>query len=455
VKNADESRNRPEDSARLPPTGPRSELLTLWRYLRDPHGATLRAFERYGDPHTTTFAGRPMVTTGNPELVRAILGADPDQFEAFGSELLGPILGEESLLILSGPRHRAARKLLTPPFHGERMRAYGTLIRDIVRERVAAFASGEIIVAQKLAQSISLEVIIRAVFGIQDRASIVRFQHVLVELMAALKPSLMFTPMLRRSLFGLGPWARLQRAMRASEALVLAEIASRRRRAAGEDILSLLLDVRYDDGTPMSDLQLYETLMTLLVAGHETSAVALAWACYWILRDEAIHERLLGELRGAADIEAIARIPYLEAVCNETLRLEPIAPAILRKVRSPFRLGEYLVPRDALVSASVIKLHLDPSLYPEPHAFRPERFLGSPRPPHEFLPFGGGARRCIGAAFALYEMKIVLATLLTSGTLRLCNPKPPRVVQRNTIIGPRDNVDIAWSPGGASGSRSR
>jgi cytochrome P450 len=199
----------------------------------------------------------------------------------------------------------------------------------------------------------------------------------------------------------------------------------------GEDILSLLLASR------------------LLGAGHETTAIALAWACHHIAADPAIEERLLAELRGLGpdpDPEAIAALPYLEAVCLETLRLEPLAPTIARLLARPFTLRGHDLPAGALVGASVIAVHRDPSIYPEPERFRPERFLERSYAPYQFLPFGGGARRCLGAAFATYEMKLVLATILARYVLESAAPGPVRVRARNTVVGPQRGIPMTARP---------
>jgi cytochrome P450 len=408
----------------------------LWSYFRDPY--SLRYFERYGDPVTLRLGKNTVVSTGDPELIRVILAADPDGFDAFGKELFGPVMGDESLMLLDGTRHRAARKLLAPPFHGARMRTYGAVMRAIAVDEARSWRSGVPVDAQRATQAISLRVILRAVFGIVDAEESRRWEALLVEIVGALKPSLLFVPQLQHSFGGLGPWARLQRLIARAEARVYEELA--RRRAAGgedEDILSLVMAARYDDGAPMSDRQIFETLMTLVAAGHETTAIALAWALWLIHRHERVHERLLDEVRGAADDpEAWSRLAYLDAVCLETLRLKPVATAIMRILGQPLALGPWTLPAGVTVSPSVIRLHRRPELYPEPERFLPERFLERSFAPWEYLPFGGGHRRCIGAAFALMEMKVVLAAILRARPLALADARPLAVAPRNTTVGP-------------------
>jgi cytochrome P450 len=418
----------------LPP-GPSSRLAVLWNYFRDPY--SLR-FARYGDPVTLPLGSQTIVSTGDPELIKVILATDPESFSAYGKELFGPVMGDESLMLLDGARHKAARKLLAPPFHGARMRTYAEVMRTIAVDETRGWRTGVPVDAQRTTQAISLRVILRAVFGIADGPALREWEALLVELVDALKPTLLFLPFLQHSFGGLGPWARLQRLIGRAEQRVYDELA--RRRAEGgarEDILSLVMAARYDDGAPMTDRQVFETLMTLVAAGHETSAIALAWALWLVHRDTRVRERLLDEVRGAPDdAEAWSRLPYLEAVCLETLRLRPVATAVMRILAQPLTLGSWTLPAGVAVSPSIVALHRRPELYPEPEAFRPERFLERTFAPWEYLPFGGGSRRCIGSAFAMMEMKVVLAALLRAQPLRLDDERPVKVKPRNTTVGP-------------------
>jgi cytochrome P450 len=434
---------------RLPP-GPRGPL-HLIRYLRDPYGATMRLFERFGDPHTVRALGSDLVTTGDPELIKTILAADPDGYDAFGVDHIAPAIGRESLMMVSGERHRAQRKVVTPPFHGTRMRAYGAIIREVAREAVAGWPRDRAFAVQPSTRAISLRVIPRAVLGVREPDEVARFERMIVRGIDALRPSLLFVKALQHRFGGLGPWARFLRRRRAMEELIYAELAARRQDdASREDILSLIMAARYDDGSAMSDRQIFETVMTVIVAGHETTAIAIAWALWYVLRDAAVRDRLRVELAtvAAEDVDAIAKLPYLEAVCHETLRIQPIAGSVARVLRSPMTLGDYELPAGVCVAPSIIALHRRPELYPDPDTFRPERFLERRFAPHEYMPFGGGHRRCIGAAFAQYEMKIVLATILTepSLALRLASPDVSiGAAPRNTVIGPRRAIELIAS----------
>ena len=409
-----------------------------------------RCARRYGVPLTipSPLGGRD-VLLGSPESVKALYTADPDTFDVALVEATAPLIGPRSLILQSGAQHRHDRRLLTPPFHGERMRAYGQLMQDVALRSVAALTPGRPFSVLDITQAISLEVIIRAVFGVADAPRVARVRDAIVRFVGAFSPLIIFFPALRRDFAGLGPWAAFQRASAALDRLIYEEIDARRGQPPGEDILSLLLAARYDDGAALAREEIRDQLLTLLFAGHETTAVSLGWALYFLHRpaNAAVLQRVLDELRPLgrdAAPEALAQLPLLGAVCHETLRLRPLLPVHpIRKLRRPFPVAGYTLQPGQHVTVSPSLLHRDPALFPEPDLFRPERFLERSYGPFEFLPFGGGSRRCLGAAFALYEMKIVLGTLLTRRTLRLTHPnREIREVRRNLTMGPLGGIPM-------------
>jgi cytochrome P450 family 110 len=426
------------------PRGPRSVLLSTIAYLRDPYGTLLAAARRYGDPfRLPSFLG-PLMVTGDPETVKTIFATDPDAFAAIGADLLAPVLGEHNLILLSGERHRAMRKLQTPPFHGARMKSYGQLILRVADEQTARWSPQGSFDIHPTMQAISLEVILQAVLGLSDPQARRTFQEAVVQLVGALRPSFMFFRGLRRKLAGLSAWARYQNKV-AHITSLMTEIVSRRRAdpQPREDILSLFMAARYDDGSALDDTTLFQQIMNLIGAGHETTASSLAFALHHIHRDPEVKRRLLDELPARPlDPDAIAQLPYLEAVCLETLRLEPVAPLIGRTLRRTMTIKGYELPAGTSVGIAVINVHRNPDLYPDPDRFRPERFLGTSFPASVYLPFGGGARRCLGAAFALYEMKLVLATILRQPPLALSDDRPLRATLRNTTVGPAGGVQM-------------
>lgn len=373
------------------------------------------------------------------------------------NRLLAQVVGEHSILMLEPGPHRARRRLLTPPFHGDRLRAYGALIIGLSASALADLRPGERFDARERMQRITMGVILTAVFGLHEGARYRRLEALLhrsLELRSGRFGSLLlFFPLLRRNA---GPWSpggRLQRIEQEIRALLLQEVAERRQVLAGgerrADVLSLLMACRDEQGQGLSDDELHDELITLLFAGHETTATALTWALYWIHRQPPVRERLLEELEAlepagaGADPEAVSRLPYLEAVINEVLRIHPVAMLTFpRLVEQPLVMaGCAFEPGDVLLGC-IQAVHERPDLYPEPQRFEPERFLARSFGPTEFLPFGGGARRCIGAALAIYEMKLILATLLQRGPLGLCpsSDRPIRPRRRGFTLGPSRRV---------------
>jgi len=385
--------------------------------------------------------------TGNPEAIKAVFTADPDTFDTPLREQASPFLGETSLILTTGARHRQDRKLLTPPFHGARMRAYGKTIIEIAQNVAARWTEGQPFVMLDVTQAITLEVILRAVFGVEDDARRAQFREAVVQLMKAMaSPAITMFEFTRRQFGGLGPWARFQKTRARFDALVYEEIAARHESTLlGEDILSLMMTARYDDGSAMTDAELRDQLHLLLFAGHDTTSTALSWAFYWLHQKPEVLSRLLAEVDALGENpepEAIASLPYLEAVCQETLRIHPIAINVGRLLKRPFDVMGFTVPAGTTVMLSALMLHNREELYPEPRVFRPERFLERKFSPFEFIAFGGGARRCLGAAFAMYEMKLVLATVLRSYGLRLVSDKPVKAVIRGLTMGPKGGIPM-------------
>jgi cytochrome P450 len=434
---------------RLPP-GPRGSVVQMLRYARDPLGFYAGCARRFGDVFTVPTVLGPIVVCGDPEGVRSIFGLPRESFSRWSTDAVSPLLGEASLLLSGGARHARDRKLLTPPFHGERMRAYGAVMRAAALREAASWAPGAAFSMQEAGSAISIDVILRAVFGVDEAAGLAELRAALLGALASMNPLLMLFPGLRRRFGGVGPYARMLAVRDRLDALIYDAIARRRTSVRGGegDVLGLMLSARYDDGSAMSDREIRDQLLTLVFAGHETSGIALAWAVNWLERTPSVRGRLLGELSTLGDDPepaALAGAPYLEAVCHETLRLYPVVGEVVRLLRAPLTLGAWTIPAGVAVSAGIALVHARADLYPEPAAFRPERFLERKFAPHEYLPFGGGARRCIGAAFALHEMKVVLGTLLTHYRFTLARTKRERPIMRNLAMGPKAGVRLTAS----------
>ncbi len=430
----------------LPPTRTFG-VFEMLRAMRDPRGAFTRAIARDGDPIVVKGPAGPLTITASPAGVREIFAGDPDAFGIYGHKQLAPFFGATSLLLVAGARHKRDRKLLAPPFHGARMRAYGATMASVAERTIGAIPVGQSFKMHEATQTISLTVILQTVFGVSDDARVERFRTATERLMASIvSPMIHLFPSLRREFGGIGPWARFRRASKAFDELMFEEIRTRRSGGAtGEDILGLLMNARFDDGTAMSDEDLRDELLVLLFAGHETTASALAWAFYWLCTLPDEREKVLAEIDALGDRpgpEAIAALPYLEAFCHETLRINPVVTEVGRLLLEPMQLMDCTVPTGNAVMASIMMLHDREDLYPEPRTFRASRFLERKFAPYEFIPFGGGARRCVGAAFAMYEMKVVLGTLLRKYRFRLVSDAPVVAAQRGVTWGPKGGIPM-------------
>ncbi len=406
------------------------------RYARDPLGFLIGLQRRYGDVFAVSFPyfGR-IVYVANPELVKAVFTGSAAQFHAgeANATVLEPALGPNSVLTLDDEPHMRQRKLLLPPFHGERIHRYGELIREATLAEMESWPVGEPFALRPHTQRITLAVIMRAVFGVHDEERLVRFGR-LIETFAGRVNAVTAFPVLRRDLGRWSPWTRFQRAREALDEFIYEEIALRRAAQADDaderdDVLSLLMGARHDDGSPMSDEELRDELVTVLGAGHETTATALAWAMERLLRTP----QALTKLRESI---AAGEEDYLDATIKETLRARPVIVDVARKLTAPARIGDYDLPAGTFVLPAIAALHYREDLFPQPDQFRPERFLDSKADTYAWIPFGGGVRRCIGAAFAEYEMRIVLRTILERAQLSAPNPRPERVKIRNITLTP-------------------
>jgi cytochrome P450 len=435
--------------------GPRSRLLSTFRILRDPQAWVDRWLERYGDPVTVRTINGTVVMTADPAKAKWIWAHDPDDYAQFGVEAMAPLLGARSLLTVSGEAHRRDRKLLMPPFHGARMRGYADVMAAAARRHFGRAIGVGVVRARDVAQEISMEVIIRTVFGVGDER-VGTFTEAVLAVVESAGPLAFFVPALQRGIGPLSPYARARRRLEALDVLLQEQIERVRKDGGGDDILSMLVAARWDDGSAMDDAHIRDELRTLLVAGHETTAITIAWALDAVHRDPAVLARLRAELEGAAGSpEDDAKLPYLDAVGRETLRRWPVLPEVMRVLERPLRFDGRDVPAGHALGVAVVNIHHRPDLYPEPLSFRPERFLERKYGPHEYMPFGGGHRRCLGAAFAEFELEIVLAVAVREFTFELREREVPRAVRRNITMGPRSGVPVVVRRrAGAQGRRA-
>jgi cytochrome P450 family 135 len=423
----------------LPP-GPRlPPPLVFANFLARPTRFLEEARDRYGTPFTIRLSReRTLVLTDDPAVIKQVFTGDPDKLLAgVGNEVLRPLLGPRSVLTLDGAEHMRQRKLLLPPFHGERMRLYGDAIADAAEREIAGWPVGEPFPVQPSMQAITLEVIVRAVFGVRDERRRTEIAAPLRRLLDAMED--------KRRLFGLqvasskrngwlSPWRRFRESLlHPADEVVLGEIRARRAAAGTEerdDVLSLLLSARDEEGRGLTDAELRDELMTLLVAGHETTATALSWTLERLVRHPRVLGRLVEEVRAGDGDE------YLDAVIKESLRLRPVVPGVVRHLTEPMELGGRVLPAGVNIAPSIYLTHRNPEVYSDPDAFRPERFLERPAGTYEWIPFGGGTRRCLGATFALFEMRIVLSTILRHFDLAMTDEAPERVARRAITFSP-------------------
>ena len=412
------------------------------------------AAKEYGDVFTMRSLGfPPTVVLNNPQAIQEIFTADPHQFDsAEGSKILQPIVGNNSLILLDGDRHQRQRKLLMPPFHGERMKAYGKLICEIAEQVMKSWTIGNIQPVYPAMQEISLRVILRAVFGIDEGARFQQLRQLLVSMLDAfnspLTSTVIFFPILQQDLGDWSFWGRFLRQRQQIDELLYSEIRERREQPDSNrtDILSLMMSASDENGQLMTDVELRDELMTLLFAGHETTASSLAWAFYWIHHLPEVREKLLKELESIGsdpDPTEIARLPYLTAICSESLRIYPIVLfSFARIVKSPIEIMGYKFDPGTVLTACVYLTHHREDIYPDSKSFKPERFLERQFSPYEFIPFGGGSRRCIGWALALLEMKLVLATVLSRYEMALTDNREVLPVRRGITLTPARGVPM-------------
>jgi cytochrome P450 len=430
-------------TAAFPPGAKAPAVVQMLRYAREPLEWLIDQQRLYGDVFTVRFPyfGRA-VYVASPALVKEVFTGSPQQLHAgeANASVLEPALGPNSVLTLDEEAHMRQRKLLLPPFHGASIERYGDLIRAVTRSEMESWPVGEPFALRPHTQRIALAVIMRAVFGVHDEERLDRFEKLIDTFSRRVNLITSFPP-LRRNLGPWSPWTRFIRSRQALDEFIYEEIALRRAeveagQAGHDDVLSLLLGARYDDGTPMSDEELRDELVTVLGAGHETTATGLAWAMERLLRTP----RVLGRLRESLAAE---EDEYLDATVKETLRARPVIVDVARKLTAPLRIAGYDLPAGTFLMPAIAALHYREDLFPEPYEFRPERFLEGRADTYSWIPFGGGVRRCIGAAFAEYEMRIVLRTVLERAELSVPDPKPERVKVRNITLAPAKGTRVS------------
>ena len=431
-----------------------SPLRQLINFIARPYDFLDDCAKSYGDTFTMKLMGFPhWVILSDPQAIAEIFATDAKQFDAGKSnEYLKPVTGSHSLLLLDGERHKRERKMLMPPFHGEKVKSYGKIICQVTEQVGSTWQPQQPFLASKGMQKITLEVILHTVFGLSEGERYRQIKPLLANLLdltgSPLSSSLLFFPVLQQDWGAWSPWGKFVRQRQQVYDLLQAEIDQRRSQPEikGNDVLSLMLLARDEDGQPMTDIELQDELMTMLFAGHETTATTLTWALYWIHKLPNVQEKLLQELDSQGnDTEplSLASLPYLTAVCNESLRIYPVLPIVFpRSSRISIEIAGQQFPPGTCLVPCIYLVHHREDIYPEAKQFKPERFLERQFSPAEFIPFGGGNRRCLGYALAMLEMKIILATIMSKYELTLANKKPEKPRRRGFALAPAHGVKM-------------
>ncbi|HEU4657754.1 MAG TPA: cytochrome P450 [Capillimicrobium sp.] len=416
----------------LPPGPAQPAAWQALRWIVRPEAALLDAHARLGDVFTLQLPFGKRVIVADPDAIKAIFTGDPDVFRAGeGNAPLEPVVGPSSILLLDGPAHLRQRRLLLPSFHGERLARWTALMGQIARADVERWPRDRPLRLEDRTRAITLEVILRVVFGIDEAARLEELRALFRRLVpAGAGRMIALLPPFRRDLGPLTPWRRFLETRARIDAILHDEIARRRADpglAERDDVLSLLA------ATELTDRELRDELMTLLLAGHETTAVALAWTFALLFADPPAHARVVAAVR---DDDVAAGDALLDSLIAETLRLRPPLPAVVRRLSRPATVAGYELPAGTSVAPSIWLVHRRADLYPEPHDFRPERFLRRAPETYSWLPFGGGIRRCVGATFAQTEMRVVLRALLERVDLAPAGPPITRSQRRAIVLAP-------------------
>ena len=441
-----------------PPGPTEAPAVQTARWIARPIAFLEDCRRRFGPNFSVRFIGftTPTVMLSDPQAIRELYRGNHD-LPPGRTFALRPIMGARSILLLEGEEHLARRKLMLPPFHGERMRAYEDTVREVAQDEIERWPLEQTFPLHPSMQAITLEVILRAVFGVTDPHRRARLREMLPRLLNdTASGRLQLRVLVARRLGRSDPLADLRELARAIDDLLFAEIAERRAAAYGdghEDILSQLMAARFEDGSQIADQELRDQLLTLLLAGHETTATALAWTFDLLLRNPAALSRLTAEVDEGGD-------DYLRAVISESLRLRPVVPLAGRRLVRDLRTDGLELEAGSDVTPAIWLTHTRGDLYPEPYAFRPERFLEQPPTTYGWIPFGGGVRRCLGGAFAELEMRVVLAAILRRRDVQAASRRAERITRRNVTFSPRKGTRVrvrrraepAAGPGGVGGA---
>jgi cytochrome P450 len=429
-------------------------LLQTFQMIRQPIQFLEDCARDYGDSFTLRVLGvnsPPVVFLSQPSAIEAVFTTEAQAFELGKiTHVFRPLTGVQSLIMQEGKRHQRLRQLLMPPLHGKRLPTYGSLIQEITRQATENWSVGTLLSIREAVAEIVLDVILRVVLGLHPNARYTQLKALikpyLEQVNAPLYSIQFFWPLLQQNLGTWSPWGQFLHQRQQIDQLIYDEIAERRLQPGGEDVLSLLITAKDEQGNGLSDEELHDQLITLLLLGYDTTASALSWAFYWIHRDPQVCQTLLQELQNIGenpDPIALTQLPYLTAVCQETLRIHPIALISQpRVVKKSIKIDAYQYQPGTILVPCIHLAHHRSQVYPQPEQYQPERFLNRKFSPYEYFPFGGGSRSCIGMALSWFEMKLVLATILSEFKLELIENKPVKPKRRGITIVPSDTFKL-------------
>lgn len=424
----------------------RRQLYTAFSLLLDINRFLEQQREKYGDTFYAEIPGvQPALVTACPDKVKQIFQASPEILTSVLPNPMETILGPQSLLLMQDEDHTYERKALMPFFQGQALRDCATMMSAVAQQSVAQWQGS--IGATEATRDITLNIIVQVIFGVSDQQRQRLYKDRINDLMQAFSPVFMLLPFLQHNFAGLGPWAKFSRVKEAFDATIYEDIDAISRMSDEADqhptIIKNLIDINSHAGQ-VNKARIRDELVTLLLAGNETTANSLNWALFYLAKDHAVQQRLQEELDASADqtMESLNKLSWLDAVCREVLRIHPVVPIVLRSVRQDFSLDEYQLKRDDIVCIATHLVHSHPSVWTDPHVFVPERFLQKKYSASEFMPFSGGQKKCLGFGFAFYEMKIVLAEILGNFSLRLADKKAVKPSLHGITMGPNRSVRI-------------
>lgn len=420
-----------------------NRFITTYQFVKDPFSCYRRWKEQFGDTFMVRALNGDVVATCDRDNIRKVLAARSDEVGQFAVATLEPLMGVSSVILVEGEQHRRERALLSPAFRGEKISENAEEIRDVALRVAANWQTGETIRVMDAALEVSLEVIIRVVFGVQSAEKIEEFKRRISDFVAAFHPMFAFSKKFQRPFLGLGPWNGFLKARAELYEITRKEIDLR----SGcpmmkSNMLSSLIHSKYEDGNETTSSGILDQLITMLLAGHETTQISISWAMSWLHRHPEYADRLRAELDQDDSVDAITKSPLLTGICNESLRINSIVPDFVRTLREPIQWKEGTLPAGTNVAVAVLLVHEDSELYPEPFLFNPDRWNDRNFKPNEFMPFGGGVRRCIGATLAILEMKMVLSAWMKNFRFELPSDSPDQepLYRRNVTMAPRSGI---------------